>query len=419
MSIRVDTMRRIDFLVGVPLCILASAVVRLGDLLRPRHAGPPRRMLLIELSEMGSAVLADPAMREAAGRGAELYFLIFAANAKSLELLGTVPPERVLTIRADSLANLAIDTLRALWRSRRLGIDTVVDLELFSRFSALLTGLCGASRRVGFHAFHGEGLWRGWMLDRRVAYNPHQHIAKNFIALVRAAFADAPQLPYWKGPIADAEVTLARATVDPEVRAAVAARIAAAAPGWAPGAAPLILINSNASDLLPQRRWPPERFAELARELHRRRPDALLLLTGSPDERAYVAAIHASAGVPRLIDFAGRTGFGELTALYSLAGVMVTNDSGPGHFAAVTDMPTVVLFGPETPALYGSLGRGVAISAQLACSPCVSAANHRKTPCTDPVCMRAIGVDTVVDAVLAQLDAPRAGAATTRPGAAA
>ena len=61
----------------------------------------------------------------------------------------------------------------------------------------------------------------------------------------------------------------------------------------------------------------------------------------------------------------------------------------PGHFAAITDMPTFVIFGPETPALYGSLGKTTPIYAGLACSPCVSASNHRKTACMDNVCLRA------------------------------
>jgi ADP-heptose:LPS heptosyltransferase len=91
--------------------------------------------------------------------------------------------------------------------------------------------------------------------------------------------------------------------------------------------------------------------------------------------------------------------FNELPALYHLAHVMVTNDSGPGHFSSVTPLPTIVLFGPETPALYGSLGKSIPIFAGLACSPCVSAANHRKTPCTNNLCMQAITVPQVMSAM--------------------
>ena len=108
---------------------------------------------------MGSAILADPAMRKMRREGnAELYFVIFKSNAASLRLLNTIPETHVFTIRADGLLNLAVDSLRFLFWTRRRRIDTVIDLELFSRYSALLTGLSGAANRIGFHAFHYEGL---------------------------------------------------------------------------------------------------------------------------------------------------------------------------------------------------------------------------------------------------------------------
>ena len=84
---------------------------------------------------------------------------------------------------------------------------------------------------------------------------------------------------------------------------------------------------------------------------------------------------------------------------------MVTNDSGPAHIAAAANLQTIVLFGPETPKLYGPLGTARVLYAGLACSPCATAYNHRKTACTDNVCMQAISVDTVyseLDSVLAQ-----------------
>ena len=72
---------------------------------------------------------------------------------------------------------------------RKAKIDTVVDMELFSRYSGLLTGLSGARRRVGFHKFHAEGLYRGEMLTHRVNHNGHIHMAKNFICMVNALLA--------------------------------------------------------------------------------------------------------------------------------------------------------------------------------------------------------------------------------------
>jgi len=412
MSISVNTMRAIDHWVGVPLCALVSPFVALVDRIKNLFTPAlesPKKLLFIELSEMGSAILVDPAMRNAQARGAELFFLIFKSNRASLSLLNTVKPENIFTIDSSSLGGLIKDTLRFLWIVRCHKIDTVIDLELFSRFTALLTGLCGARRRVGYHIFHGEGLWRGTMLNRKVHYNPHIHITKNFLSLIHAAYAKEIEVPFSKIHIADSEVQLAQAVIDPEVKYRVIDRIEKLARDagipFVHGKQRLILINPNASDLLPQRRWAQARFSELIQSIAKRYSDDLILITGSPAEIAYVETVRSVANIPHALNFAGQVSFSELPALYTLSDVMVTNDSGPGHFSAVTPLRTIVLFGPETPALYGSLGNSISITANLACSPCVSAANHRKTPCHNNVCMQAISVSQVMEKVEFQLQA--------------
>lgn len=409
MSLSVDTMRTIDRLAGVPLCALVSPFVALADKVKNlfgRNTDTPKKVLFIELSEMGSAIIVDPAMRQAQARGAEIFFLIFKSNQASLSLLNTVDKKNIFTIDASSVFTLIRDTLRFLISARQHKIDCVIDLELFSRFTALLTGLSGAKRRVGYHIFHGEGLWRGTMLTHRVHYNPHIHIAKNFISLIHAAFSKQPEHPFSKIQIPDSDIRIAQATIDPTVQANVLKRIVAltktASLDFELGTQPFFLVNPNASELLVQRRWAPESFSRLIVALNQKWPDSLILITGSPAEHAYVENVRVQAGVARALNFAGQVSFAELPALYTLADVMVTNDSGPGHFSSVTNLRTVVLFGPETPALYGSLGKSIPITAQLACSPCVSAANHRKTPCTDNACMRAISVDQVLEKMTIQ-----------------
>jgi ADP-heptose:LPS heptosyltransferase len=410
MAISVNTMRAIDHWVGVPLCAIVSPLVALIDRIKnifSRGPEAPKKLLFIELSEMGSAILVDPAMRNAQARGAEIFFLIFKSNRASLTLLNTVKPENIFTIDSSSLGGLIKDTLRFLVLARYHRIDTVIDLELFSRFTALLTGLCGARKRVGYHIFHGEGLWRGFMLTRKVHYNPHIHITKNFLSLIHAAFAKEIEVPFSKVHISDDEVKLEQAAINPDVLKKVLSRIekkaAEAGIPFAYGKNRIILINPNASDLLPQRRWSQQRFSELIQAVNQRYPDDLILITGSPAEFVYVDKVRFVANVKHALNFAGQVSFAELPPLYTLSDVMVTNDSGPGHFSAVTPLRTVVLFGPETPALYGSVGNSIAITANLACSPCVSAANHRKTPCHDNVCMQAISVAQVLEKVNIQL----------------
>ena len=402
MSLNVDSMRRIDRLAGVPLCALATALLEIWWWLRPIRPLPVRRVLFIELSEMGSTILADPAMRKARARlNAELFFVIFTQDAGSLDLIGTIPRANVFCIRNTSLWDLALDTLKFLLWTRRNKIDTVVDLELFSRFTALLTGFSGANRRVGFYRFYNEGLYRGEMLTHRVAYNPHIHIAKNFIALIDALLSDTPTIPYSKTLISNDELTIALPSPSTREREALLMRIKNLVPNLDLARFRIVLINPNASELLPLRRWMPERFAELIRRVLAAYDDVIVLITGAPSERPDAEKMAAECRSDRCVSFAGQSALSDLPLLYALAVAMVTNDSGPAHFAAAAGLPTIVLFGPETPNLYQPLGNSKAIYAGIACSPCVSAHNHRKSACNDNVCMRAISVEQVFQALTA------------------
>ena len=393
---QIDTMRRIDRWAGIPLTWLLTLLLRLRDAIKGCKTPPPRHILLLELSEMGSTILADPAMRKLRDSlPCQLYFTIFRKNRASLDLLATVPAANVFTLREDNLFLLLLDTLRFLFWTRRHRIDTVIDLELFSRFTALLAGASGAANRVGFYNFHNEGLYRGEILTHKVWYNPHVHIAKNFLALANALLSPEPEVPFSKTVISDAELTLPVLSFSPQEQEAMHHLIRQQAPQYQHEEHRLVLINPNASELLPQRRWMPERYIALITKILEVDQDILVLITGAPGEREEAAAMCAAVGNNRCFNFAGATSLRQLPLLYSLAELMVTNDSGPGHFSSITAMPTFVLFGPETPALYGSLGNSTPVYAGLACSPCVSAANHRKTPCTDNVCLKAITVEQV------------------------
>ena len=396
----IDLMRQVDYWAGVPLSFLSTYLLKpLFALQKPKK---PSKVLLIELSEMGSTILCDPAMQKLKESGCELFFVIFKKNEPSLRLLNTVTTENTFTIREDSLSTLAVDTLSFLVWCRKKGIDSVIDLELFSRFTALLTGFCGATNRVGFHAFFNEGLYRGDMLTHKVAYNPHIHIAKNFISLTNALLSSAPETPYSKKAVTDGEIKLEKAEIKDEAKAAIVEKIKWALPLYDESKR-IVIFNANASDLMPLRRWPRKYYIELGRKLLESYGDIIILLTGAPSEREGLDIIRAALG-DRCVNFAGLTGFSELAPLYAVSRLMLTNDSGPAHFAAVTDLPTFVFFGPETPALYGSLGNFTPIYAGLACSPCVSAANHRKSACDDNQCVKVITPDFVFDVLKKELD---------------
>jgi ADP-heptose:LPS heptosyltransferase len=284
--------------------------------------------------------------------------------------------------------------LSALKRIRGLRVDAAIDLECFSRSSAALTFLSGATSRVGFHTFFGEGPYRGDLMTHRLLYNPYIHTSQNFQLMVEALEQPPGKLPTFDGSIPDANAALPVYTAKPadleNVRAIVRREYGH------PKVPPLILLNPNASDLLPLRKWPTDRYVELARLLLERFTEVTIAMTGSPLEAQAIEMVAARVNSPRCFSLAGTTPLRQLVVLYSLAELLITNDSGPAHFASMTPVTVITLFGPETPHLFRALTpRSIPIWMQLPCSPCVNAYNNRQSPCRDNICMKSITVDHV------------------------
>jgi len=411
--ISVSTMRRVDRWLGLPVSFALTVIRRLIDLFRSKPQGPLRRLLFVKLAEQGSTVLAASAIRRAielVGRE-HVYFLVFEDNRFILDVMELIPPENVITIPQRKLLGTVIGALSALLRLRRLRLDAAIDLEFFARSSAALSYLSGARRRVGFHAFGGEGPYRGNLMTHRLRFNPHLHTSQTFRLMVEALTVPPEELPTFgqSPPAADdppppleprpGEVDDARSLLQD---AAGTDRVDS-----------LILLNVNCSDLLPLRRWPDERYIDLARRLTDRYPDVRVGLTGGPSEAPAVAALAEQIGSERCFNLAGHTTLRQLLIIYGLADVLVTNDSGPAHFAALTPIDVVTLFGPENPRLFAArTPRNHVFWEGLACSPCISAFNNRTSPCRNNLCMQQIDVPRVFEQVCRLYDERRTRAAS-------
>ena len=390
-------LQQIDRLLGVPACWLFTQIRALSGRDDPPPGPPAGPVLFVKLAEQGSTVLAHGAIQRAVelvGRE-NVYFVVFEENRFILDLLDLIPRENVFTIQAASLRSLVVSTWDILGRLRRMRFAAAIDLEFFARSSAAFTFLTGAHRRVGFHTFFGEGPYRGDLMTHRLLYNPYLHTSQIFAQMVESLRHDPAQLPTFGAPppALDGKETVFRPR--PEEVAAVQGIIRNELGGnWTD--APLILLNANASDLLPLRRWDPDCYVQLARRLLAALPDACVLMTGAPAEAAAAERLVAQIGSDRCFSVAGKTTLRQLLVLYTLAEVLVTNDSGPAHFASLTPIHVVTLFGPETPRLFGALTpRNTAIWRGIACSPCVNAYNNRQSPCRNNLCMQQITVEEV------------------------
>jgi ADP-heptose:LPS heptosyltransferase len=408
---KLQTQRFIDSWVGQLLCGAVSAWVRFTGLFSAptQLAIAPKNILVILLSEMGSIVLAGPMFAQLRRQypGAAIHILQLKKNQEVTRLLQLTRPETMHSLDDSSGSSLVRDILKVSLAMRRLGLDAVIDCELFSRVSALLSFTTGAPVRVGFTPHTQEGLYRGSFINHAIPYNPYQHISKQFLSLVDA-LGSAGSIPRNKAaairnmPV-DTELSVVFAH---DELAAYRAKLLADHPVTT--SKKLVLMYAGGG-ILPERAWPAEHYARVAQGLCA--AGFTVGLIGLKDDAQLAKDLLVKIQSEACIDLTGYTkSIRELLMLFHAAQLLITNDGGPGHFATLTPIQTMVFFGPETGKLYGPLGsRNTVLESGIACSPCLSAYNHRLTFCDgDNQCLKRIAPDPVLADALAFLSSPPA-----------
>ncbi|ETR73053.1 MAG: Glycosyl transferase family 9 [Candidatus Magnetoglobus multicellularis str. Araruama] len=396
-----NLLRFIDKYLGLPLCWFLSIYRYILELFRtPKSRPSPQKILFIKLSEMGSTVFLYPSITELKKRipEIEIFFLVFQNNRQIVEELKFTSKNNILGVRTDSIIHLIRSGFRILRMLRKQSIDTCIDMDFFSRLSSVLAFLICSKNRIGFHQFNNEGLARGNLLTHKVMYSSHIHTSQAFFALIKTIFPETPEETiYYKGHIDQSQFELPHYVPSKETVAKMKEKIHLSGASFDNTPKKLVIVNPNSSDIFPLRKWPLNNFAEFSKRLLKEKSDTYIVLTGTHSEKKDALYITNYVNDKRCINLVGQTDFKDLLALYSLADLMVTNDSGPAHFATLLDLPEIVLFGPETPLLYKPLGNACkCLYANYTCSPCVSVYNAKKSPCKDNQCLKAISVDQVV-----------------------
>ena len=403
---KLQTQRWIDRWLGQLLCAVVSLWVRLfaSNKAAPQLGNKPSHILIILLSEMGSVVLAGPMFAALRQRypSATLHVLQLKKNQEVSLLLRLARPEHLHALDDSSGLALLGDIWRVSRSLRRLPLEAVIDCELFSRISALMSYLSGAPLRVGFTPHTQEGLYRGSFINRAIPYNPYQHISKQFLSLADAL--ESTGMPRNKA------AAIRELPVDIGLTVPFSAeelkdyrhKMLADFPSMRGRSVVLLYAGGG---ILPERAWPASHYAELASGLCRAGHSVGLI--GLREDALLAAALQKQTGSEFCVDLTGYTrSIRELLMLFHGAALLITNDGGPGHFASLTPIRTMVFFGPETGRLYGPLGpRAQVLESGLACSPCLSAYNHRETFCDgDNQCLQRIAPAPVLAQALAILN---------------
>jgi len=388
----IDTQRKLDRIVGVFLCRIFSLLYRVRREISVKET--PRKILTILLSEMGSLVLARPMFEHIRKKHPEssVYVLLFEQNREVMELLDVVPSKNILSVSNTSLKKFLIDSIRVLFRLRRIKIDTVIDCELFSRISSIYSFLCGAKIRAGFHPYTQEGLFRGDFINRPVPYNPYTHISKQFITLVEALGSN--QVPRAKHRVSGNILGVPPMNVsETEIREIQEGLTM----DFPPIAGKRLVLIYPGGGLLPIRAWPLTYFCRLAKDLIS--SGYAVAVIGMDSDKQLANDILSYCKDSKCVDLTGYTeSVRKLMIIFHFASLLVTNDGGPGHFAAMTPVPAIIFYGPETPSLYGPLSaNSFNFYVSLSCSPCLTAYNHRRSPCDgDNLCLKEISPEEVL-----------------------
>lgn len=394
--------RAIDRFVGTPICALLSLVDRLHG--RPVVTATPRRILVILLSEMGSLILTYLLFARLKQKypHASIHVLVFAKNRGVLDILGEISKENVLTLDDRSLIRFAMESFRVLRTLRSRKIDTVIDCELFSRVSSIFSYLSGAQIRVGFHRYTQEGLYRGSFINRAVMYNHYQHLSQQFLTMAEAI--ESTTVPLAKRAPSLDLTNLPKLIFTEEELQQIVTRLHDDFPAVRDRR--LILVYPSGG-VLAIRAWPLEYYARLCADLLG--DGHAVGIVGLKEDSFLGQTITAYCHNPLCIDLTGYTkSVRHLLALCHRASLLVTNDGGPGHFAALTPIATIVLFGPETPVLYRPLtNNAYCFYLSMSCSPCLTACNHRTSPCDgDNQCLKQITPERVLAKAREFLGAP-------------
>jgi lipopolysaccharide heptosyltransferase II len=334
------------------------------------HDLKPFRILIRSSNWLGDAVMSVPAVR-AIKNGRPDAQITIAAAAKIAPVWKLVPEvDAIIPLSSPSL-------LRSVWSIRtRAHFDTAILFPNSLRV-ALECWLSGIPRRMGY-----RGHWRRWLLNQTVPEarkpGPLEHHSFRFLRIAHECGAETPnsepRTPINREEASDIQITVA----DQPLKI-----------GLCPGA-----------EYGPAKRWLPDRFAEAAAKINAQ-SSAQWILFGTKNDASIGNQIAAAIG-DRCVNRIGQTTLDELIDEVRGCRLLLTNDTGTMHVAALLGIPVVAIFGSTEPSLTGPLGNGhIILRHHVECCPCF----RRECP-IDFRCMKAVSAQEVADAVLPVLAKP-------------
>lgn len=374
-----NLIRILDKYVGTIACLIISLIRTF--LPKPNYVDT-KKILITKFWGIGSIILASPTMKAIREKfpNAEITFLTLERNKKVYEDSGLF--DKVLYFRLNHVVDAFPNFLKILLKLRKQKFDLAIDLDTFAIFTPLLLSLTKTKIKIG----HKIGrIYEFRLYDKSVIYNNNQHVSDNFFNLAKLlGIKEKPSIVKMSISRSDKECI---ESILEEKKIKKLDKI--------------IGININAGDFGLERRWPNKNFAELADRIIQNY-NVKIIFTGLDIDKELVNQTINLMKYKGAINFAGKTAtIKQLAFLIQKFDFLITNDTGPMHVAVAMETPVIAFFGPETPSIYGPVGKQHTVFYKhLPCSPCLSVYNAKRINCKHDVeCMKSITVDEVMEKV--------------------
>ena len=224
-------------------------------------------------------------------------------------------------------------------------------MDFFSRFTAILAYLLKADRRVGFYCYTFEGLYRGFLLTHKVQYIPLNHISKTYLSLFQVIKKETKDTPELDESVDDRDIVLPEYVSDNKIKERMQERLD---DFKIKVGGKLFLLNPG-EGILPLREWPLENFIALSKRLLEDLNNYIIIV-GTDGAFKKGELISEATDSVRCINFSGKTSLEELIELFNIADVLISNDCGLAHLAMLSSIKKFIIFGPESPQIFGPLG---------------------------------------------------------------
>ena len=395
---------------GAPVNRAREWALALAARLGPGPRAPPGpipgttpRVLLIRPDHLGDVLLTAPAVQWVRAVCPQAT-ITYMAGPWSAEVAARLPGvSRVWSYpfpgfaRSRPLGPLArlLPYVRLWWLARQVRaarFDLAVNLRPDFWWGAALMYLAHVPRRLGYRTPETAP----FLTDGLPPFEA-QHVVEDNLALAELALAelghgylDEPSLPVTLEPT-------------PEDRAEAFRlwalhRLDTPLPGAARRVPPVIAVAPGAGS--PAKVWAPERWALVIDHLAGRY-GVRCLVTGTAAEKPLAERLVAAMSTPAAI-VAGETAVGVLATLLQRCRLALGPDNGMLHLAAAMGVPTVRLYGPADPALFGPVGPAAAHAVVQTPRPCAACGYLDLPPSPQAMypCMADITAAAVIAATL-------------------